>query len=416
VEVACAPIVVEDSMLGAVITFRDVTRRNALERELERSERMASLGQLAATIAHEFNNVMMGILPFIEVLIRRLEEDDALRPMAVHIKRALGRGKQITSEVLKFAHPSEPALQPLLLSDLLQSAMPDLRAVAGPQVEIVVGPVDDAAAAALDRSLMQQVLSNLVANARDALAGNGSIRIEYALADEDADLRRAPQADPGAYVRLSVHDDGAGIDEATQRRMFEPLFTTKKAGGTGLGLAVVQQVMSRHRGIVVAESAPGSGTTFHLYLRRVQPPAAQIANAPHPPRGPVRSLLLVEDDESVAAGLRAILELEGMTLRVVTRGLEAVPAIEEARPDAVLLDRGLPDVDGVEVCRAILARWPDLPIIFSTGHGNRADLGEMLERPNIGHVLKPYDFHTLAAILEQVVPPRKPSAQDDGAA
>jgi PAS domain S-box-containing protein len=403
VEVSCAAMIVEDAVVGAVIAFRDVTRRNAIERELERSRRLSSLGQLAATIAHEFNNVMMGIMPFLDVVVRRMGADDALRPMAAHVKNALFRAKQITSEVLKFTQTSEPDLHPVRIAELLQSAAEELRAIAGPQVELRIAPVPGDVAAAIDRTLILQVLSNLVANARDAMSGRGLIEIESAVTD-DEDRGRLPQVGPGKYVRLSVRDHGCGMDEKTMQLMFEPLFTTKHAGGTGLGLAVVQQVMTRHQGIVTAESAPGAGTVFHLYLRRCEPAAAVAAADPRARGRKIHRVLLIEDDENVAAGLTAILNVEGIVVQVATFGRDALPAVEAFAPDAVLLDRGLPDADGVDVCRALLQRWPDLPIVFSTGHGSRTDLEGMLGRPNVGFLLKPYDIETLLELLHRVVP------------
>ena len=403
VEASCAPIVVEDAVVGAVIAFRDVTGRNAIERELERNRRLSSLGELAATIAHEFNNVMMGIMPFLDLIIRRFDEDDALRPMAAHIMRALQRAKQITGDVLKFAQTSEPELRPLRIRDLLESSLEELRSIAGPDTDVRIGSVPDDLVADLDKNLTLQVLSNLVANARDAMSSQGSIRIESAPADRDADRRRLPLADPSDYMRISVFDDGFGMDDATMSRIFEPLFTTKRSGGTGLGLAVVQQVMRRHGGVVAVESSPGAGAAFHLYFRRGEMPESRaIPDVPKEHRAAGR-VLLVEDDESVGAGLTAILELEGISVQVVTLGRDAIPAIEAFRPDAVILDRGLPDANGVDVCRNILQRWPAMPIILSTGHGSRADLEEMLDLPNVVHLLKPYEIDTLLDSMAQAM-------------
>ncbi|HEX7808748.1 MAG TPA: PAS domain S-box protein, partial [Thermoanaerobaculia bacterium] len=402
VEVSCAPMVVEDAVIGAVIAFRDVTRRNAIERELERNRRLSSLGQLAATIAHEFNNVMMGIMPFLDVILRRAGDDDTLQPMAGHVKNALRRAKQITSEVLKFTQTSQPELRAVGLAELLQSAESELRAIAGPLVDVRIAPVADDVAAAMDRTLMLQVLSNLVANARDAMLGRGVIEIESAVASAE-ERSRLPQANPGEYVRISIKDYGAGIDEKIMQRMFEPLFTTKHAGGTGLGLAVVQQIMSKHDGVITTESVVGEGTTFRLYLRRCDPPAPDTTIDAQKAAKQIRKVVIIEDDESVSAGLIAILTLEDVEVHAVALGRDALPAIESFEPDAVLLDRGLPDADGVDVCRAILARWPHMPIVFSTGHGSRTDLEEMLGRPNVGFLLKPYDIDTLLELLHRVV-------------
>ncbi len=406
-EVSCAPIVADASMAGAVIAFRDVTTRKALERELERTSRLSSLGQLAATIAHEFNNVMMGIMPYMDVIIRRTSADESLGQMAGHIKRALARGKQITSEILRFAQSSMPVLHATRVVTLLDSVVDELRVIAGRNVEVRIAPIATDLAVAVDPAQMQQVFTNLVTNARDAMAGNGVI--EISAGPGSGDVGGPIHAAPDQYVRISVRDHGVGMDEITMQRMFEPLFTTKRSGGTGLGLALVQQVLKGHRGFVSAESQPGRGTVFHLSLPRCAPPEDDDQSRAQETRARVQRVLIVEDDESVAAGLEAVFEMQGVVTRVVNAGKLAVAAAAEFVPDAVVLDRGLPDVDGVDVCRALLARWPELPIVFSTGHGGRGDLGEMLAMRNIGYLLKPYEFDALLDLLNNLAGRAKPS-------
>jgi PAS domain S-box-containing protein len=402
VEVSCAPILAGGEVLGAVITFRDVTRRNMLERDLERASRFASVGQLAATIAHEFNNVLMGILPFMEVIDRRSEHDGDLRTMVRHVQQSLQRGKQITREILKFAQAPEPEVQPVALATLFDTSIAELRAIAGRKVDVSVAPFDRTLAACIDATQIHQVLSNLVANARDAMNGEGAIVIELNRASDEEAHRLLPDVD-GEVVRISVTDRGSGIDPQHLEMIFEPMFTTKRAGGTGIGLAVVQQVVRKHCGVVEVESAPGRGTTFHIYLPRCAPPDVSDSVLPVTGRGGVRSIVIVEDDENVAAGLQAVLEMEGISAHLATRGGDAEAAVERYRPDAVVLDRGLPDMDGLEVFAILNERWPELPVVFSTGHGARDDVDQLVKRTNVAYLLKPYDVSTLLEMLQEIV-------------
>ncbi len=400
VEVSCAPILIDGEARGAVVTFRDVTRRNVLERELERAQRLSSIGQLAATVAHEFNNVLMGISPFMEVINRRAGNDEQLRSVSDHIQQALHRGKQITREILKFAQAPEPELRPIQLSKLLESSLPELRAIAGPRVRVQITGDPANLATRVDPTQVHQALSNLVSNARDAMKGDGTIEIEAALPEPG----EVPQLTPADWIRISVKDHGAGIPPEIRERIFEPLYTTKQAGGTGLGLAVVQQVVTKHGGLIEVDSILGYGTAFRLYFRRCDPPEESTAAESQRSRRAARTILLVEDDENVSAGLAAVLEFEGIDTHVVARGGEAEEAVARLHPDAVVLDRGLPDMDGLEVSRVLLARWPGLPLIFSTGHGGREDIEELAKNPHVAYLLKPYSVSVLLDALDQILP------------
>jgi two-component system cell cycle sensor histidine kinase/response regulator CckA len=404
VEVSCAPILIDGEARGAVVTFRDVTRRNVLERELERAQRLSAIGQLAATVAHEFNNVLMGISPFMEVIDKRAGNDEHLRSVSQHIQESLHRGKQITREILKFAQAPEPEPRPVRLNALLESSLPELRAIAGPKVRVQLTTDPGKLAALVDPTQVHQALSNLVSNARDAMKGEGTIEIEAALPEQE----ELPQLSPGDWIRISVRDHGAGIPPEIRERIFEPLYTTKQAGGTGLGLAVVQQVVTKHGGFVEVDSIIGYGTAFRLYFRRCDPPEEPAASEAQKTRRTARTIVLVEDDENVAAGIAAVLEFEGIDTHVVNRGAEAEDAVERFQPDAVLLDRGLPDMDGLEVSRILLARWPALPIIFSTGHGGREDIEELAQNARVAYLLKPYSTTTLLDALDQVLPEDSP--------
>jgi PAS domain S-box-containing protein len=368
---------------------QDMTDRKRLEERLQQAERVSSIGRLAASVAHEFNNILMGIQPFTELLQRVSAQPDAVRNAASRIADAIARGKRVTQEILKFTRTPEPQRVAINVSGWLRSAEPELIQLAGREVALTV-TADPLLHILGDPHQLRQVLANLVANSRDAMPAGGSVHI-----------RAEVDAQASAFVHFTVTDTGAGIPAEVQRLIFEPLFTTKKFGGTGLGLAVAQQIIQHHEGSIWVESTPDAGTTFHILIPATAP--RDVVRTEPARRRSVSRIALIEDDTTVAAGLAAVLELEGVSVDVIDRGRLAVARIAEMMPDAVVLDIGLPDIDGVLVYEAIAARWPELPVLFSTGHGDEARLGAILSRPGVGFMQKPYDVEALLDALEELV-------------
>ncbi len=402
VEYTCAPIYDGTTIIGGVVTVKDVSEQNLLRRQLDQAQRIDSLGRVAATIAHEFNNVLMGIQPFAEVIRRRAGDDERISKAAEQISNSVRRGKRVTEEILRFARPGEPALEVMDMAKWVAAIEPELRSVAGSSVQLNLVRSPASIFARCDSAQMQQVVTNLVINARDAMPGGGTITLTLATSTRDDNLFIG-QSEHERFVQLTVRDVGSGIAPEMLEQIFEPLFTTKRSG-TGLGLAVARQVVTLHGGFIFAENAPGGGTAFHIFLPRVDEALSTAAAvAAQKTNGRIRRLLLVEDEVSVAAGLSSLLELEEIAVRVVGLGREVVPAIEEFAPDAVILDLTLPDIDGREVFAQIAARWPDLPVVFSTGHGSEAELAHELARDHVGFLRKPYDVDALMAAIERVL-------------
>jgi two-component system, cell cycle sensor histidine kinase and response regulator CckA len=192
------------------------------------------------------------------------------------------------------------------------------------------------------------------------------------------------------------------MSSAELPHIFEPLFSTKK-GGFGLGLAIAHQIVTRHGGHIFVESQVGRGSTFHVFLPTTAPTISAIEMKAVQALS-VRRLLLVEDEPAVASGIATLMEMEGIEVEIVVTGGEAPAAIERFSPDAVILDIGLPDIDGVGLYDEIYRRWPDLPVLFSSGHGDATKLEKRLSRPNVRFLRKPYDFETIRATLAEIVP------------
>ena len=393
IEYSCAAIRDDDGRItGAVVTFRDVTSRKRLERQLDQVRRVSSLGRIAATIAHEFNNVLMGISPFVEVIRRRAGADEKLKDAAGHILSSVARGRKITEEILRTTQDRQPSLVSLDVREWLTRISSQMAGVAGEGVSVGITLAGEAPFfGRFDPEQMAQVLLNLAANARDAMNGAGTLTIEAA-PDETS-----------PSVRIAVTDTGSGIPANILPHIFEPLFTTKSKG-TGLGLAVAQQMVVRNGGAISVASAVGAGTRFEITLPKGEPPRTELDPPPAPEAGvPVRRLLLVEDEPAVAAGLSALLALDEIDVCVVDTGAAALDAIRSFAPQAVVLDVTLPDADGGEVHDRIAERWPDLPVIFSTGNGDATRLARQLSRPRVRFLRKPYDAKTLLQTLWSIV-------------
>lgn len=398
VEFSAAPIVDDGVSVGVVISFSDITERRKLEVKLEQADRLTSLGRLAATIAHEFNNVLMGISPFVEVIKRGKNVETSLE----HIARAIKRGKRITEDILRFTRPAQPVRVAFDTVSWLDSITVEARTLLPPHCRITSKATPGMRIDG-DPHQLQQIFTNLILNARDAMGSTGGTLTIEARREAPGAKLLFPVENAERFVHFIVADTGGGIPPETLRHIFEPLFTTKK-NGTGLGLAVAHQVVQRHGGEIFVESTPGVGTTFHIFL-----PLTEAALAPdgdprvETPASDAYRVLLVEDDPSVATGIASLLELEGLTVEIAETGAAALRAVDAATPDVIVLDVGLPDMEGTSVYTAIATKYPALPIIFSTGHADRARLDSIIANANVGYLLKPYDSSALLGAIREVM-------------
>ncbi|MBV8544379.1 MAG: PAS domain S-box protein [Acidobacteria bacterium] len=394
VEVSWQPRYVEGVVTGTIGLARDVTEHRTIARKLEEAKRMASLGQVAASLAHEFNNVLMGIQPFVEV-IGRHDPARGVRDALGHITRAISRGKRASQEILRYVNPKEPQLfaldasvwLPSLLGQLV-AALPSSIALSSwidPEVRFIRG----------DREHLEQVITNLVFNARDAIGSIGTIHVGV-----------APAASPGVsgaeakFVHISVSDDGPGIAPAIIDDIFEPLFTTKR-NGTGLGLAIARRLIEGHGGMLTCENLPEGGSAFHLLVPAAEAPPVSTAPLSWGTPGVTR-ILLVEDDLSVGRGLEELLNSEGYQATWVKAAGDAREAARLTQPQVAIIDVNLPDGNGVDLISLLRAEQTDLPIVFSTGH---VELNLSNEKNRILALMKPYEFSDLICAIGAVTAP-----------
>ena len=404
VEYSVTPIVEDFQVIAAVEVAEDVTARKRIERQLEQASRLSGIGRLAATVAHEFNNVLMGIQPFAELIERRTAESD-LAALSHRIVESVRRGKKITQEILRFTQPSQPDLQKLAVADWLHRFEDEGARIAGPSISIVIEAEENLHVMA-DPVHLHQVFSNLVFNACDAMPDGGTITIQAAKGSSDF-FPFGLVSDPDRYIHFRVTDNGKGIPASALPYIFDPLFTTKKSG-TGLGLAVTYQIIGQHGGHILVDSREGEGTTFHILLPEGEGIVKASEDRTASSRRP-RNILLVEDDQSVAEGLTYLLELEGTTVHAVHRGDEVAEAVKRFQPELIILDIGLPDMSGYEVYERLILTHPDIPVIFSSGHGDEARLETFRKEHGVAFLLKPYDATALMRLIEELLEDR-PSA------
>lgn len=339
----------------------------------------------------------MGIQPFADVIRRIVPDHKDVQKSVSSILQSVTRGRRVTDEILRFTRKVAPIKNVIDVGEWLRNFIPEAEALVGDRFPVEVSAQEDLEILG-DISQLNQVLANLVINARDASGPGGLISISA----ETCCSEVFGLDQPSGFVHVKVRDRGTGMDRAALDHIFDPLFTTKRTG-TGLGLAICHQVVTAHDGKIVAESTVGEGTAFHILLPsaagRTQP-SAVVSYGKR--RAIPRNVLIVEDEQAVADGLREILALEEITTNAVYRGADAIAAIERNDPDVVLLDIGLPDINGVTLLRDILSRWPHRRVIFMTGHYDRKELTEILLLPHIGFLQKPFDTPKLLDVLAAV--------------
>jgi two-component system cell cycle sensor histidine kinase/response regulator CckA len=393
-------------VVTAIVTnARDITDRKLLEAQLAQANRLSSLGRLAATVAHEFNNVLMGMQPFTELMQRPNVSPSMISKGAWHISNSIQRGKRIALDILRFTQPAQAVTALLDVGEWLEKFTPEAETVLGNVIRLISRVPHRGMCVVADKEQLSQVMANLVANARDAMPAGGTLTVEASQPHADSVFAFGIVTNPERLIHISVSDTGIGIGPDVIERIFEPLFTTKKSGGTGLGLAVAHQVLTQHGGYIFAESEVGRGTTFHLFLPRGIAPCTETCEVPDVTQKPCqRTLLMVEDEQPIVEGVSALLTFEGVTVVSVGTGGEAAAAVTRYHPDIVLLDFGLPDMDGSEVYTILRKMNPVLPVIFATGHGDRRAIHDGIGDRHTRFLQKPFEMTELLEMMAEFEP------------
>jgi hypothetical protein len=370
VELTSHGLVVEGRMVRLALIV-DVTERRRLEAQLLHAQKMEAVGRLAGGIAHDFNNLLTAILGYTSLL--ETPPDEASQTNLQEIERAAERATSLTRQLLAFSRKQILVPEVLDLGGLVRDTARMLERLIGEDVELTTLVGRDAGAVRADPGQLEQVIVNLVVNARDAMPQGGAVTIEVKGETLDDGGRAALGLAPGPYVVLRVTDTGIGMDAATRGRIFEPFFTTKEKGkGTGLGLAMVYGIVTQSGGAIAVESAPGRGATFRVYLPRVaeSPRAAGDEVDRRQPTGGSETVLLVEDDAAVRRLARQILERGGYTVIECAGSEEGLKASEEhgAEIHLLLADIVMPGINGRELAGHLRRSRPGMRILYMSGY------------------------------------------------
>jgi PAS domain S-box-containing protein len=374
-----------------LLVLVDMSERRKLEEQLRQSQKMEAVGRLAGGVAHDFNNSLGVILGYTELLLR--EAGEPQRGKLDQILKATHRASGLTRQLLAFSRKQSVDPKVLDLNALLSNLETMLGRLIGEDIDLAIVPGADLGQVKADPGQLEQVVMNLCLNARDAMLDGGLLRIETANVELDAEATTRHEPRPrGRYVMLAVSDTGCGIDQANLSKIFEPFFTTKELGkGTGLGLAMAYGIVKQAGGHVRVESEPGHGTTFRIYLPRVDEAVTPaVREAPLPSRG-WETILLVEDEGTLRQLAREILEEHGYVVLEAAGANQAIQIVRRHPGPIHLLftDVVMPGMNGRALAEALAAERPGLPVLYTSGYtddviahsGALASGASFLEKP-----------------------------------
>ncbi len=409
VEVVVSPV--RDAS-GRIISYaalsRDVTEEIRLESQLRQAQKLEAVGTLAGGIAHDFNNMLAIIMGNAELALDDLADVPEPRNNIEHILEAAKRGRDLVKQILTFSRKNCQERKNLALTPLLKETWKFLRSSLPTTIEMHAdfGAEQDMVLA--DPGQMQQILMNLAANSAQAMQeGRGELRLILEnVFFGPSDPLPSGEMMPGGYLLLTIADNGVGMTETVRKRLFEPFFTTRKAGqGTGMGLAVVYGIVKAHGGAIAVESAPRKGASFRIYLPLVRAPRNRKAEDVDSLPGGRERVLLVDDEEALASTLRATLERLGYEVTAFTKGIEAwrVFLADPSRFDVAITDQTMPGMTGTMLAEKILRLRKDMPIILCTGHSD-AVAPETARTLGIrAFVMKPVARSNLARTIRRVL-------------
>ncbi len=387
----------------------DITERKSLEAQLRQSQKMEAIGQLAGGIAHDFNNLLTVINGYSELMLLSLPVEHPHCATFEQIRQAGEKASRLIRQLMAFSR--QQVLQPkvLDLNAVVANIDTMLQRVIGEDIDLLTILSPGLASVKADPGQIEQVLMNLLVNARDAMPAGGRLTIETADVVLDTDYARTHVAvNPGRYVMLAVSDNGCGMDAETQARIFEPFFTTKELGkGTGLGLSTVYGIVKQSGGNIGVYSEPGRGTTFRIYLPRIE----EAAEAVEPgkareqlPRGS-ETILLVEDEAGVRTLAKTILQTHGYTVLDAAQGKDAflLSGQHEGLIHLMVTDMVMPEMSGREVAERLKPLRPNMKVLFMSGFTDKAMVHHEELDPGMAFLQKPFTPQTLARKVREVL-------------
>jgi two-component system, cell cycle sensor histidine kinase and response regulator CckA len=375
-------------------TVQDLSQLRRMEAELRQSQKLEAIGHLAGGLAHDFNNLLTVILGYSGVLRTRLAHDPGQLRLVEEILRCGERAADVVSQLLTFSRKQTLRVVRVDLSALLAGWERLIRPLLEEDIVLSIEMEPETPSVKVDPVLLEQALTNLAINARDAMPDGGRVRVTIRAVEVGGEQPRFELA-AGRYVQISVEDDGTGMDEATRAHIFEPFFTTKAVGkGTGLGLAMVYGFAKQSAGDIEVSSTPGGGSRFDLLLPVCldldTETATEASDDKTAPPGGSETVLLVEDERSVRKLARELLENVGYRVLEAADGDEALALARRHKVDLLVTDVVMPRMKGPELVQRMRERWPELPVVLMSGHTGRSDT------PSEPLLLKPFTPAQLA--------------------
>lgn len=390
-----------------ICQLRDVSERKRLEDQMRQSQKMEAVGRLAGGIAHDFNNLLTVINGFSEVLLEMIPDSDPSHPLVGDIREAGLRAATLTKQLLAFSRRQNVARRVLDLNEALKKAQSLLSRLVGEDLRLKILPSGERAAVLADPAQLDQIMMNLVLNARDAMPAGGEIKLSVSQITVigEGELGELP---PGEFVVLSVTDTGEGIDEATRALIFEPFFSTKEQGkGSGLGLATVYAIMQQADGRIMVESELGKGTTIRLYWPAIESRVAEstITDSGVISLGEGEVILLVEDDNAVRHLTSRMLRDRGYRVLEAADGLEAIRVCERrgSPVNLIITDVVMPHMNGKELAANLKRLWPKVPVLYLSGYTNDMIFRRNSGEDNVELLTKPFTAEGLLNKVRELI-------------
>ena len=384
----------------------NVTHSRRLEEQLRQSQKMDAIGQLAGGVAHDFNNILAAIMANAELAREDLGDDHPTTTELKEIERAAQRAVVLTRQLLMFSRQQKQQVANVDLNGVVRNLEKMLARIVPEDIQMSTDLASSLGAIEADPGQIEQVLMNLVVNARDAMPEGGRVMIETSEVHLEEPQTVQLSLAPGPYVVLAVSDTGCGMDRATQARIFEPFFTTKPVGkGTGLGLATVFGIVKQSRGAISVYSEPGRGSTFRVYLPRVAAAATSTAAPARLAAKGTGLVLVVEDDAMLRSVIRRQLTSWGYTLLEAPNALRALELLKTiTRPvDLLLTDLVLPGIDGRALARRVVAEHPTTKVLFMSGYTEHAAVKTAALETDVHFIEKPFSGHVLSTTIQRAL-------------
>ena len=401
-------------VVGLASLANDITEHRSLEQQFRQAQKMEAVGQLAGGIAHDFNNFLSAILGYSEIVLDAMAPDDPQCKRLEHIQKAGRRAAALVRQLLAFSRKQVLALRVMNLNVILQDMDQLLCHLIGENIQLQRHADPSLGQVKVDPGQIEQVIMNLAVNARDAMPQGGQLTLEAANVTLDEEYCRGHVAGaPGEYVVLTISDTGTGMDKATQEHIFEPFYTTKGPGkGTGLGLSTAYGIVKQSGGCIWVYSEPGKGTTFKIYLPRVdeKPQPLLIATPPCEETRGTETILVVEDDEQLRAMACEYLTSQGYTVLAASNGAEAISIVKRHRGpiELVITDVVMPGMSGPQLVQKLAALRPQIKPLYVSGYAQDAIVHHGELDPGIEFVAKPFKPSDLArkvrSMLNKPVP------------